>query len=184
LKVRILVTNYIVVFDYLGQCLGGEYCVGIFYQTYMDWYYGRYQVTTDYSHRYYYYYSYQHGPKYCANRCCTLSVGYTTTYYSNSYKTCCADFGDIPSYKSSDKKSSTIGIIVGCTIGGSLFTFIVVFLLCVAHCVSKEKKRIDPAAIECGSVTMKDNPVVVADSPITQTTADATSTTKDTVSIV
>ncbi|XP_033757269.1 uncharacterized protein LOC117339664 [Pecten maximus] len=171
-KVKLFLLNILVI-SWLGQSAGSESCFGLFYQTYFDSYYGLYGITTSYRHFYFYYNSYYgSSAKFCPDRCCTITDGATYYYYyynnrlSYSYRTCCYSYVDVTlSYKSSGKSASTTGLIIGCTIGGTLFAVMVIFSLLVARCMYRERKRIDPTSTSKESNPTDESFVTMADSP-------------------
>ncbi|XP_033757270.1 uncharacterized protein LOC117339665 [Pecten maximus] len=166
-KVKLFLLNILVI-SWLGQSAGSESCFGLFYQTYFDSYYGLYGISTNYRH------FYSPSAKFCPDRCCTITDG--ATYYYNynffynrlsySYRTCCYSYVDVtPSYKSSEKSASTTGLIIGCTIGGTLFAVMVIFSLLVARCMYRERKRIGSTSTLKGSNPTDESVVTMADSP-------------------
>ncbi|XP_021355629.1 uncharacterized protein LOC110451780 [Mizuhopecten yessoensis] len=139
----------VLVITLIGECSSIQGCFGTFYKTELSYYYGRYYVSRNYYQQY----------KVCDDMCCTLS--------SNGYKYCCSNSGVVPSYTSSSKPSSSTGIIVGCTIGGTLFAVVVIFSLLVFRCMWRERKRIEPASIvESGSSKTEEAIVSKVDTPV------------------
>ncbi|XP_033757271.1 uncharacterized protein LOC117339666 [Pecten maximus] len=172
-KVKLFLLNILVI-SWLGPSSGYERCVGLFYKTSLDSYYGRYQIYTDYNH-WRYHYSY----RYCPDRCCTINNGYTFFSRDYSYRTCCYSYVDVtPSYTSSGKTVSTTGLIVGCTFGGTLFAVLVIFSLLVARCMYRDRKRIDPTSISNGSSPPDESIVAMADNPEDGTSFTNTTSSK------
>ncbi|XP_069139930.1 uncharacterized protein [Argopecten irradians] len=161
----------ILLITWIGQSFGYERCVGQFYQTQFDSYYGRYSIGTNNRHIFFNYVNSYYSRKYCPDRCCTITEGYTWyyTYYGSStysYKTCCYSYVPVtPSYKPSDQTESRKGLVIGCAIGGTMFTVLAICSLVVARVMWVERKRIEPASTPDGSNPNKDSFVVMADNP-------------------
>ncbi|XP_069139931.1 uncharacterized protein [Argopecten irradians] len=156
----------ILLITWIGQSSGYEQCTGLFYQTYFNSYYGSYSIGTSYHHWYFNYFNSYYSPKYCPDRCCTISEGHTYSSVSYSYKTCCYSYVPVtPSYKPSDKTESRKGLMIGCAIGGTMFTVLAICSLVVARVMWVERKRIEPASTPDGSNPNKDSFVAMADNP-------------------
>ncbi|XP_069139939.1 uncharacterized protein [Argopecten irradians] len=160
-----------VMLAWIGQSSGYEQCVGQFYQTHFNSVYGRYSIGTNDRQIYYNWVDRNYSPKYCPDRCCTIKEGHIEYYYrfplryprTYSYKTCCYSYVPVtPSYKPSGKTESRKGLIIGCAIGGTMFTVVTLCSLVVARVMWIERKRIEPTSTPDESLpTVKDSVAMV-----------------------